>query len=236
MQEYGIRTVVVSNIQAEAAGVTVGDQYEWDEVCRAGLGIGLCAADHGVVLMSLSLHGPPAVPPAAWRSHVTIRCSSPCVVVSRDPCTDLNVCCRRCGRRGQTLMTRMGLSTSTPSHTSRVWQCPVSTSWSMHSCLAAGLYWIRLTVLSGCNFAIFDFRRPPGRHDASHRAQVRRGTSEFLHPAHRLVLCDMCTWCFATNVLCRSWGVLQCNSIVLSWQLLRLQGARRQLQVDAVRR
>ena len=32
MQEYGIRTVVVSNIEAEAAGVTVGDQYEWDEV------------------------------------------------------------------------------------------------------------------------------------------------------------------------------------------------------------
>jgi hypothetical protein len=32
MQEYGIRTVVVSNIEAAAAGVTVGDQYEWDEV------------------------------------------------------------------------------------------------------------------------------------------------------------------------------------------------------------
>ena len=32
VQEYGIRTVVVSNIEAEAAGVTVGAMYEWDEV------------------------------------------------------------------------------------------------------------------------------------------------------------------------------------------------------------
>lgn len=39
VQEYGIRTVVVSNIEAEAAGVTVGDQYEWDEVRGAGIRI-----------------------------------------------------------------------------------------------------------------------------------------------------------------------------------------------------
>lgn len=32
MQDFGIRMVVVSNVTAADAGVTVGDQYEWDEV------------------------------------------------------------------------------------------------------------------------------------------------------------------------------------------------------------
>jgi hypothetical protein len=35
VQEFGVRTVVVSSMEAAEAGVTVGDQYEWDEV-RSG--------------------------------------------------------------------------------------------------------------------------------------------------------------------------------------------------------
>lgn len=34
-QDFGIRTVVVSSIPPAEAGVTVGDQYEWDEVWQS---------------------------------------------------------------------------------------------------------------------------------------------------------------------------------------------------------
>lgn len=59
MQEYGIRTVVVSNIEAEAAGVTVGDQYEWDEVqCNCSVHIYLtCWCVLGGGQYEWDLHG-----------------------------------------------------------------------------------------------------------------------------------------------------------------------------------